>query len=123
MVLKDKLDLEKFEKYFENLKLTLNSGKIVTFLDLNISYNENTKKLNYSVHIKPTNNFGYLRTSSNHPSHIYKNIPWNLFLRNKKISSMYFDYVNISKIQICHLEKRGYNRLKLIKLCKKKLVI
>jgi len=61
MVLKSKLNFEKFEENFKYLKLTMATGKIVNFLDLNVSFNNISKKLDYSVYTKPTNNFSYLR--------------------------------------------------------------
>ena len=57
LALKNKLNLENFQKNFIYLEFTENSGKIVNFLDLNISYNKITNKLETSVYLKPTNNF------------------------------------------------------------------
>ena len=91
---------------------------LTSCLDLNISFNNLTKKLDYSVYIKPTNSFDYLRVNSNHPQHIFKNIPKSLFIRNKRICSYYSDYVLISKLHINQLIKRGYKKNSLIKLCK-----
>ena len=118
MVLKSKLDFENFEKHFIYLKLTKSYGDKVNFLDLNICFNSVTQKLDFSVYTKPTNNFSYLRPISNHPEHIFKNIPKSLFIRNRRICSEYFNYINISKTHIDQLLKRGYQRIKLIKLCK-----
>ena len=87
-------------------------------LDLNISFNKITNKLNYSVYVKPTNNFSYLKINSNHPTHIFKNIPKSLFIRNRRICSDYLDYVNISKRMIEQLLKRGYEFIDLIKMFK-----
>ena len=118
MVLKSKLDFSKFEKNFKYLKLTMNSGKTVNFLDLDVSFNNVTKKLDFSVYTKPTNNFSYLRLKSDHPKHIFYNIPKALFIRNRRICSDYYNYIIICKTQIKQLIKRGYNKHKLIKLCK-----
>jgi len=100
MVLKSKLDFSKFEKNFKYLKLTMNSGKIVNFLDLDVSFNNVTKKLDFLVYTKPTNNFSYLRLKSDHPKHIFYNIPKALFIRNRRICSDYYNYINICKTQI-----------------------
>jgi hypothetical protein len=118
MVLKSKLNFEKYEENFEYLKLTMTTGKIVNFLDLNVSFNNISKKLDYSVYTKPTNNFSYLRIKSDHPRHIFNNIPKALFIRNRRICSDYFNYIIICKTQMKQLIKRGYNRISLIKLCK-----
>ena len=65
------LNIEKFQKFFYNLKFTVNTGDCIEFLDLIISFDIITNKLKFSVHIKPTNTFGYLKVNSNHPKHIF----------------------------------------------------
>jgi len=95
MALKNKLNLENFQKYFIYLEFTENTGKIVNFLDLNIWYDKTLNKLQTSVYLKPTNNFSYLDINSDHPSHIFKNIPKSLLIRDRKICSNYSDYVLI----------------------------
>ena len=80
MALKYKLNFQKYQDSFIYLKFTENSGDEINFLDLNISFNKITKKLDFSVHIKPTNSFDYLRKNSNHPGHIFSNIPKSIFL-------------------------------------------
>ena len=77
-----------------------------------------TNKLKFSVYIKPTNSFNYLRKSSDHPVHVFKGIPNNLFIRNKKICTDYSDYIAISRLHINRLIKLGHKRTSLIKLCK-----
>jgi len=118
MVLKNKLNLEVFQINFHNLKFTESSDDVINFLDLNISYNKLTKKLDFWVHIKSTNSFDYLRTNSNHTRHIFKNIPKSIFIRNRRICSYYSDYILISKQHIQQLMKSGYEKSSLIKLCK-----
>jgi hypothetical protein len=118
IALKDKLNLVQFQNNFDYLEFTENSGKTVNFLDLNIKYNHLDNKLEFSVYIKPTNSFNYLRTTSNHPPHIFTNIPKSLFIRNRRISSNYDDYMQISNLHIQQLVRRGYKYVNLIKLCK-----
>ena len=48
-------------------------------------------KLSFKVFVKPTNIGGYLKTNSNHPKHIFENIPKSLFIRNRRISTYYSD--------------------------------
>jgi hypothetical protein len=94
---------------FDYLKLNIMEGKVVNFLDLNINHDDFTNKLQFSLYIKPTNNFAYLRTDSNHPSSIFKNIPKSLFIRIRRICSSYTYYLHFSRILIVQLLKRGYN--------------
>jgi hypothetical protein len=112
------LNIEKFQKFFYNLKFTVNTGDCIEFLDLIISFDIITNKLKFSVHIKPTNTFGYLKVNSNHPKHIFKNIAKSILIRNRRICTNYNDYIAISKLHIDNLVKRGYEREFLIKLCK-----
>ena len=94
----------------------------MVFLDLEISFNSVSNKLHFSLYIKPTNTFGYLLPDSNHPSHIFENIPTSLIKRIRKICSTYIDYLNHSYLLHDRLIKRGYasNRIKSIirEVCK-----
>ena len=98
-----------FKNQFLNLKLNIVGGKVVSFLDLNISVNKLTNLLNFSLFLKPTNTFSYLLTSSNHPSYIFKNIPVSLFLRISRICSDYTDYLYFARKLSFQLISRGYN--------------
>ena len=118
MALENQLNLREFQEYFIYLEFTESTGDVINFLDLNISYDCVTNKLKFSVYIKPTNSFNYLRKSSDHPVHVFKGIPNNLFIRNKKICTDYSDYIAISRLHINRLIKLGHNRTSLIKLCK-----
>jgi hypothetical protein len=53
----------------------------VVFLDLEISFDSVINKLNFSLYIKPTNIFGYLLPSSNHPKNVFANILTSLIKR------------------------------------------
>jgi hypothetical protein len=72
------LNTKDFEKHFEYLKLNIDK---IAFLDLLISFDYITNKFGTDLYIKPTNTYYYLLTSSNHPKHIFKNIPKSLFIR------------------------------------------
>ena len=76
-----------------DINLNINSDKIVQFLDLNIYFCKYTKRLKFSLYIKPTNTFSYLFTDSNHPNYITNNIPKSLFIRIRRICSNFYDYV------------------------------
>lgn len=114
----NKLDIDKFQKHFLYLEFTVNTGENIQFLDLIIKFDIITNKLEFSVYIKPTNTFGYLKTNSNHPKHVFKNISKTIFIRNRRICTNYHDYIAISKLHIDQLVNRGYNIIDLIKTCK-----
>ena len=118
LVTEKELNFKQFEETFIYLKLTLNHGNTINFLDLNISFNSITNKLETSVYYKPTNNFSYLITSSDHPESIFKNIPKSLFIRLRRINSNFSDFVLACKEIINQLLKRGYKFRVLIKTFK-----
>ena len=53
---------------------------------------------------------------SDHPLHIFNNIPRSLFLRNRRICDFYSDYISICCIHISGLLKKGYEKVTLIKI-------
>ena len=108
--------LDLFSNSFHNLKLNIVSDKTVPFLDLNISINNITKSLDFFLYTKPTNTFGYLLTSSNHPDFIFDNIPKNLFIRLRRICTDITKYFISSSDLIKQLVSRGYNYFILIKI-------
>jgi len=97
MALKNRLNFQKFKEYFNYLEFTESNGNIINFLDLNIGFKNITKKLEFSVYIKPKNSFNNLRKNSDHPSHVFAGIPKCLFIRNRRICSEYSDYIFICK--------------------------
>ena len=103
------LDKKDLSDQFPNLTLNIVEDTTVNFLDLNINYDDLLGMLNFSLYIKPTNTFSYLLTTSNHPSQIFKNIPLSLFIRIRRISSTYLDYLYFCSLLIIQLCKRGYD--------------
>jgi len=101
LILKDKLDIEEFQSFFLNLKFTLNTGDIVNFLNLHILYNKTINKIKFSLYTTLTHVNKYPLPTSNHPGHIFKNIPLSLFIRLRRICSDYYDFVN-SSISLSH---------------------
>jgi len=101
---------------FHNLTLNEVCSDIVNFLDLDISIDKITKKILFSVYIKPTNTFTYLLSSSNHPSFIFDNIPKGIFIRYKRISSHNSDFLKTSTKTRLQLISRGYNPEKITKV-------
>ena len=103
------IDLNELFEKFLYLKLNVVQSETVNFLDLNIYYNSLENKIQFSLYTKPTNTFAYLRTDSNHPKMIFKNIPKSLFIRIRRICSSYFDYVAAASRLKIQLVKRGYD--------------
>jgi len=78
------------------------------FLDLVSIFDSIINKLHFSLYIKPTNTFRYLLPSSNHPKHIFANIPTSLIKRIRRMCSSYADYIYHSYVLHDRLVKRGY---------------
>lgn len=112
-----KIDINEFQSYFLNLKFTFEQAESVNFLDLVIKYDSITKKLKFSMYIKPTNTFSYLITTSNHPNYIFENIPKSLFIRNMRICDSITDFYYFSRKLIFQLYERGYDFKKLVSVC------
>jgi hypothetical protein len=85
LISNEKLNERDFKSYFLNLKLNIIQSKVINFLDLEISLDILTKKLNFSLYVKPTNTFCYLHINSNHPKFIFNNIPKSLLIRIRRI--------------------------------------
>ena len=106
-----------FKNIFENLNLNIIHENEVQFLDLLISNNDYFDNLSFKLYTKKTNTFQYLYQTSNHPNHVFKNIPKSLFIRIRRICTHYIDYLFFSRKLISQLIKRGYNFKDLIKIC------
>jgi len=79
---------------FYNLKLNEVCNDTVDYLDLKISLDTLTRKLVFSLYIKPTNTFSYLLTSSNHPRFIFNYIPLGILIRYRRICSKDNDFLS-----------------------------
>ena len=106
----DDIDLNNFKSIFGNLELNITSGDSVVFLDLVMEYNDITNQLKFSLYTKPTNNFGYLLTNSNHPDYIFFNIIKSLFIRIKRICSDHCDFIISSLNLTKQLIQRNYDK-------------
>ena len=104
-----KIDLNEFINSFDYLKLNIIKDKKIQFLDLEIHFDSILNKLNFSLFIKKTNTFSYLNTKSNHPSHIFKNIPKSLFIRVRRICTKFNDYLYFCGLIYLHLIQCGYD--------------
>jgi hypothetical protein len=103
------LDIINFKSQFNNLKLNIISDLRVNFLDLLIWHDYITGKFLFSLYVKPTGNAGYLKSTSNHPQWIFNNIPTSIFIRIRRICSLYTDYIYHSRSIVFQLIKQGYN--------------
>jgi hypothetical protein len=103
------LDCKKFQEHFKYLKLNIVHSEEIAFLDLSISFDYLTNRIRTNLYTKPTNTYSYLLYISNHPGHIFRNIPKSLFIRIRRICSSYIDYVAQSKKLIIQLYRRGYD--------------
>jgi hypothetical protein len=101
-------DFQLLHDSFKPLKLNVVCNERVNFLDLDISFNNILRKVNFKLFLKKTNSFSYLLTSSNHPQHIFKNIPKSIFLRVKKNCSSFLDYLYFSTLILNQLLLCGY---------------
>jgi hypothetical protein len=104
-------DLETFQLYLNSripgIKLTFTHDFTqVSFLDLTIYINNYI--LLTKIFFKPTDSHALLSRDSHHPQHTFKGILKSQFIRYKRLSSLYSDYIIASDILISTLLKRGY---------------
>ena len=113
-----KIKIEDLTSLFIYLKLNISNEKSIVFLDLKITFEPLLKKLIFDLYIKPTNSYSYLMPISNHPKHIFDNIPKSLFTRISRICSYFKDYLAHSRNLIIQLVKQGYNFDKISGICR-----
>jgi hypothetical protein len=106
---KNKINKSELDNHFGYLKLNIVEDESVNFLDLNISFDKITKTLNFNLYTKPTNSHNYLLSTSNHPKHIFLNIPKSQFIRIRRICSCDNDYYLKGSNLAIDLIKRGYD--------------
>jgi hypothetical protein len=103
-------DLETLKSAFGSLTQTFEIGNKVKFLDLEITRNELTSYLDFSLYFKPTNTFSYLHTTSNHPIYIFKNLIKCLLIRAKRTCSKFNKFIYFASTISQQLVNRGYDR-------------
>ena len=109
-VVLDNLSLiDSLKNAFGRLKLTFEKGEIIKFLDLEITRDNITTNLDFSMYFKPTNTFSYLQIESNHPKHIFNNLAKSLLIRAKRICSKFNNYIFFASTIFKQLISRGYN--------------
>ncbi|CAF2096381.1 unnamed protein product [Rotaria magnacalcarata] len=84
--------IEKWNKFDENINLSANIGSIVNFLDLSIENQDG--QLYTTVFQKPSYEPYYLPFNSIHPLHMKKNIPFAMLLRAIRYCSTFESYLN-----------------------------
>ena len=68
------------------------SEKGLSFLDVDMRIDGDKKRIDTSVHYKPTDSHSYLRYESNHPTKCKESIPYSQFLRLRRICSVESDF-------------------------------
>ena len=106
IIITNDFDINLLTNSFDNLILNVISDKIVNFLNLSISLCNLSGKLIFSMYYKPTNVYSYLLYGSNHPPHVFKNIPFGLFLTIRRICTYFSDYLYFSRRLFFYLLKR-----------------
>jgi 6-pyruvoyl-tetrahydropterin synthase len=101
---------------FGKLELTIETNKIVKFLDLEICIDELTSNLDFSMYFKPTNTFSYLLTMSNHPKYIFSNLIKSLLIRARRICTRLNKFIYFGNVISEQLISRGYERVKIDKI-------
>ncbi|CAF3329392.1 unnamed protein product [Rotaria socialis] len=84
--------IERWNKFDENINLSANIGSAVNFLDLNME-NKNGQLITM-VYQKPSYEPYYLPFNSIHPLHMKKNIPFAMLLRAFRYCSTFETYLN-----------------------------
>ncbi|CAF3605876.1 unnamed protein product [Rotaria socialis] len=84
--------IERWNKFDENIKLSANIGSIVNFLDLNMENQDG--QLYTTVFQKPSYEPYYLPFNIIHPLHMKKNIPFAMLLRAIRYCSTFKSYLN-----------------------------
>ncbi|CAF2028132.1 unnamed protein product [Rotaria magnacalcarata] len=85
-------EVDRWNKFDENINLTANIGSIVNFLDLNMENRDG--QLYTTVFQKPSYEPYYLPFNSIHPLHMKKNISFAMLLRAIRYCSTFQSYLN-----------------------------
>jgi len=108
--------IESLKIAFGSLTLNFETGNVVKFLDLEISIDLLSKRLNFCVYFKPTNTFSYLYIYSNHPNFIFKNIVKSILIRIRRICTKYSDFTFFYSLIYNQLILRGYESKTITKI-------
>ena len=84
------------------------SRNSIIFLDVMIYKNSETRMLETTLYVKPTDSKSYLDFSSCHPFHNKSSIPFSQFLRIKRNCSEWSEYAKHALMLCNQLSSRGY---------------
>jgi hypothetical protein len=71
---------------YHPLELTFKIGRVsIVYLDLELTMNDFLERVDHEMHRKPSNNKTYIPSTSNHPSHMLRNILYNDMLRAHRL--------------------------------------
>ena len=116
VLVKDLNLIDSLKNAFGSLTLNFETGNVVKFLDLEISIDLLSKRLNFCIYFKPTNTFSYLYIYSNHPNFIFKNIVTSVLIRIRRICTKYSDFVFFYSLIHNQFILRGYESKTLTKI-------
>ncbi|CAM4978708.1 unnamed protein product [Rotaria socialis] len=103
-------EVERWNKFDENINLSANIGSTVNFLDLNMENQDG--QLFTTVYQKPSYEPYYLTFNSIHPLHMKNNIPFAMLLRAIRYCSTFQSYLNESeKLRMALLLNKYPNKI------------
>jgi hypothetical protein len=109
IITKNSINSDFFKRYFPNLEISINEDNEIVFLDLKIKIDKILNSLNFALFTKPFIKPSYLRTESNHPIHIQKNIPKSQFIRIRRLCTSLTDFIYYSRSSFFQFMEIGYN--------------
>ena len=97
--------------FYDNISFTMSSISTegLEFLDTFVSYDQEKHILHTKPYSKPCDSHCYLTPLSCHPTHILRNIPYNIAHRIYKISSNEDTYLESKNEYSKYLSDRGYS--------------
>ncbi len=98
-----------FNEFHPAIQLTHSiSTTSLPFLDINLSINHTTAKIDTTVHYKPTDSHAYLSYDSSHPRRCKDSIPYSQLLRLRRLCSDNEDFIIKTEEMISFFKARGY---------------
>ncbi|XP_043942935.1 LOW QUALITY PROTEIN: uncharacterized protein LOC122814417 [Protopterus annectens] len=105
-------DINSFSTY---IKFVIGGkGITVDFLDVNLRWDDEDKRIHSTIHRKKTFNNGYLHYKSGHPTHVISNIPKGQFIRASRMTSKESDVLQEFGFIISLFLNRGFPKLDLM---------
>ena len=102
------------------LQLTFKIGQQkIVFLDLELSLNDQTQRIDYEMYRKPSNNKSYIPSSSNHPVHMLHNTVYNDMLRAHRLCNTPETLKKHLAVISANARKQGYTKQQVRQLQKR----